>query len=611
MSGPHSPRFAVATEPERQAPQAEHPHYAVPTRRRAKIDVWVLGAVCVTLLALGLRLTGIGYGLPDHFHWDEPTVMNRVIRMGGGDLNPHFFYYPSLLMYVLLVTQGALYAVGHVLNVYPHADSFAVSYLTDSTASYLGGRALIAVLGAATVLVAFLVGRRFISAPAALIGAALLAVSPVHIGSSHWITNDVPMAFFAVLAYHFLWDVYRRGAPRDYVAAGGVIGLGVATKYLPVVLLVSLVLAHAFRLKNRYGTWKAAAQDVRRLALGGVMSFLAFAVTSPYVLLDWRSAIHDYGVQASLSNATGCTGCGPNFVPYLTQTLGWSVGWPAYLLALVGLASIAWMRGERLRRAILFVSFPIMLFLMVGSERQPWPRWLVPIAPFACLAAGFVLWEAAQRLARRLPVGSAPHRAHGGRRLVPAVAAATVLVAAQPAFASSRYDASLLMKDPRTQAVAWFDATVPSGTTVAIQPMLDRYFFTAQLHTDAQLRDLESWLPSSKAYLRGAVATAYGGPVYHQPAFSYSFDTLQAEGVRYVVLSSAEYHQIDPTSEDRLYSALASRASLRARFRPPMDVPDAGNYPVSAPTITVYELPRLGGAPWPPPARSRRAEMAR
>src|SRR5438445_656285 len=83
--------------------------------------------------------------------------------------------------------------------------------------------------GAATALVTFLVGRRFLSAPAGLIGAVVLAVSPVHVANSHFATNDVPMAFFAVLAYVFLWDVYSRGRGRDYVAAGVAIGLGIGT----------------------------------------------------------------------------------------------------------------------------------------------------------------------------------------------------------------------------------------------------------------------------------------------------------------------------------------------------------------------------------------------
>jgi hypothetical protein len=139
------PVHAVATEPD-SARTTAGPRRAgevgqqEPRRTRFAADPWLLGAIAVTVLGLGLRLTGTWYGLPDHFHWDEPTIMNRVIRMGGGDLNPHFFYYPTLLMYTLLIANGALYAVGHVLHVYPSTNAFAISYLTDSTASYVVAR---------------------------------------------------------------------------------------------------------------------------------------------------------------------------------------------------------------------------------------------------------------------------------------------------------------------------------------------------------------------------------------------------------------------------------------------------------------------------------------
>lgn len=586
-------RAAVTAEPDarRSATRASVRGRSAAAERR-RVDPWWAAAVGIAILGLSLRTIGLSYGLPDHFHWDEPTIMNRVIRMGSGDLNPHFFYYPTLLMYALLMANGALYAVGHILHVYQSSSDFAVSYLTDSTASYVVGRALVSTLGTATVLLAYMVGRRFLSPAAGLIGAALLAVSPVHIGNSHFATNDVPMTFFVVLSYLFLWQVYTRGWTRDYVLAGAVIGLGVSTKYLPVVLLISLALAHAFRLRNETGTWRTVLHGWSRLVMAVAVAFVAFAVTSPYVLLDWRTAIHDYGAQSALSSAAGCQNCGLNFVPYLTQTLGWSIGWVPYLLALVGLASLAWTRGESLRRGILFASLPILLFLLVGSQRQPWPRWIVPIAPFACIAAGGVLWAGVRRAA-----SSAASRTFGASGIPqPVVFAAagllTVLAGAQPAVESARFDRSLLTTDPRTQTVAWFESSVPDGTTVAVQPMLDRYFFTAQLHTDTQLADLQSYLPPSKAWLRDAVEQRYQQHrVYHQVQFVYDLRQLQAQGVRYVVISSAHFHNVDPLSEDRLYAELASQARVAGRFTPPMSLPDSGNYPVSMPTITVYELP--------------------
>jgi len=598
------PLHAVATDPETTraatGARAAGAEARTTAAERRRVDPWLVAGIGAAILGLALRTIGLSYGLPDHFHWDEPTIMNRAIGMAGGDLNPHFFYYPTLLMYALLVANGALYAVGHVLHWYASTNDFAVSYLVDSTASYLVGRALVATAGAATVLLTFVVGRRFVSAPAGLIGALLLAVSPVHIANSHFATNDVPMAFFAMLSYVFLWQVYSRGRTRDYLLAGAVIGLGVSTKYLPVVLLVSLALAHAFRLRNETGTWRSVTRGLPLLVAAGAVAFAAFAVTSPYVLLDWRSAVRDYGAQAGLSSAAGCQDCGLNFGPYLTATLPWAIGWAAYLLALVGLASLAFRRREPLYRGILLASFPIMLFLLVGSERQPWPRWLVPIVPFACIAAGGVLWAAVRRAAawvserRASPAGGGGEARRAGVPAPALFAAAGVLTLAvvlQPAIESARFDRSLTTADPRTQAVSWFDATVPDGTAVAVQPMLDRYFFTAQLRTDSNLENLQSYLPASKDALRADVAEAYHQrPVYHQIPFVYDLGRLRAGGVRYVVISSAHYHNSGDPNEDRLYADLAAQTRVAARFTAPVSLPDADNYPTSMPTITVYDL---------------------
>jgi len=139
--------------------------------------------------------------------------------------------------------------------------------------------------------------------------------------------------------------------------------------------------------------------------------------------------------------------------------------------------------------------------------------------------------------------------------------------------------------------VAWFESNVPDGTTVAVQPMLDRYFYTAQVRTDTQLQGLQAYLPPSKATLADAVAASYHQrPVYHEADFVYDVQQLRAEGVRYVVISSLHYHNVGQPNEDRLYADLAAQARSVKRFTPPVDLPDADNYPTEMPTITVYEL---------------------
>src|SRR5262249_32755740 len=110
--------------------------------RRNLADRWLMAALAISVVALVLRLVGDAFGLPNHYHWDEPTIVNRAIRMGSGDLNPHFFYYPGLTFYLTFASEAALFAIGRVLHIYTSTDAFAVAYFTDSTPFYLVGRVL-------------------------------------------------------------------------------------------------------------------------------------------------------------------------------------------------------------------------------------------------------------------------------------------------------------------------------------------------------------------------------------------------------------------------------------------------------------------------------------
>ncbi len=59
---------------------------------------WIL--IAIVTLGLGLRLWGIGFGLPYLYHPDEGVPVSIALRiLHTGDFNPHFFHWSSLLFY--------------------------------------------------------------------------------------------------------------------------------------------------------------------------------------------------------------------------------------------------------------------------------------------------------------------------------------------------------------------------------------------------------------------------------------------------------------------------------------------------------------------------------
>src|SRR5262245_8603022 len=76
-------------------------------------------AVAAGLLALAaaVRFWGIFWGAPTRIdlHPDEMQhVMSHALRISLADPDPHFLNYPSLLIYVIAVTNGALTRLGVV-----------------------------------------------------------------------------------------------------------------------------------------------------------------------------------------------------------------------------------------------------------------------------------------------------------------------------------------------------------------------------------------------------------------------------------------------------------------------------------------------------------------
>jgi hypothetical protein len=102
------------------------------------------------------------------------------------------------------------------------------------------------------------------------------------------------MAFFALLTYVFLWDVYRRG--RDYILSGVGVGLGAATKYQPVILLISVLLAHVFRFAQRDGRLARGAPGLA-VADGGRRR--GARRLRPHLPVEQRRLVEEVGVEVA------------------------------------------------------------------------------------------------------------------------------------------------------------------------------------------------------------------------------------------------------------------------------------------------------------------------
>src|SRR3989344_2049577 len=90
--------------------------------RRNWLLLSILGVSCI------LRVWGINFGLPFFLHPDETKIVEPAITMAFGFkeailtgnielFNPHFFFYPSFLMYFLMLKIIGLKLLFGVLSI--------------------------------------------------------------------------------------------------------------------------------------------------------------------------------------------------------------------------------------------------------------------------------------------------------------------------------------------------------------------------------------------------------------------------------------------------------------------------------------------------------------
>ena len=295
--------------------------------------------------ATALRLVGIQYGLPfgNLLNPDEQSIVPRAWKLvhgGGGD--PHWFDYPTLLMYVNAPFQA-----------------------WQNEPSYLTARIVGVMLATASIAAAWWLGRRaFGTSSAGLVAAAAVGVCTIHVAYSHAAVTDVPLTLGVGASLALL-------VSGRLELAGVAIGLAIGFKYPGVFLLVPLVVAG----------WK----QWRRLALSGVIVVAAFLASSPFIVVHAHQARHEaFRVQRLARD--GWLGFEHDhiapvaFVGRLWDGLG-----PALIVCGVGLV-IALVR--RTRTDLILASFVVVYFADLLTLSAHFDRYVLPLVPALGALAG-------------------------------------------------------------------------------------------------------------------------------------------------------------------------------------------------------------------------------
>src|SRR5215813_7383833 len=86
-------------------------------RPAGRVELGLLAAILV--IALALRVWALDFGLPYLYHPDEPNkieIAQNILKTG--DLNPHYFRKPTLLIYANALLYIPYYAITKSRGIY-------------------------------------------------------------------------------------------------------------------------------------------------------------------------------------------------------------------------------------------------------------------------------------------------------------------------------------------------------------------------------------------------------------------------------------------------------------------------------------------------------------
>jgi hypothetical protein len=568
-------------------------------RLRPRLDRTALALAAVLLGALGLRLWGIGHGLPFSYNIDEEGHFVPVaIGFFGHGLNPRYFLnppgYTELLYVVYAVWFGGREAV-------------AQAYVDDPSKVFLIARVTVALLGTVSVWLTCVLGARLFDRRVGLLAAALGAVAFLPVFYSHLALNDVPAmapATLALVCAALVLKGHGRGGGIWWLLLGGVaVGLAAGTKYTAGIVLLPLLTAVALRTREERA---GAAHLVAAAALACFATAVGFLIANPHALLSFSEFRAGVGRQRQLASGEELSKLGltqDNGILYYLWTFTWGLGWIPALLALAGAVRLVVKE-----RAIALTLLPavVLYLLYMGTQERYFGRWALPLFPIAIVLAAYAALWVAQEAGRRWP-----------RAALPALAVAAVALLAQSAVHAVHNDRVLSRPDTRGLAHDWMVDNVPAGSSVVLEPVVP-----ARWTEDPNRADPAT--PAGKRWELWDTSRAdvddFGRPLpnggtrfvkvdkYERTLRPALIDEYERQGYCWVVIGSHQRDRalVEPDAVPQAiayYDALAQRGREVARFSPYRDgaTPPRFNfdwafdyYPLAyerpGPEIVIYRL---------------------
>jgi len=479
------------------------------------------------LLALAFSLHGIHWGRVEEWAPDQ-MAFKTLFHQGELPLNPKKFDKPPFHTYFnFFLSTVPFYVFGKIFPV----DSMHGPRL-------LWSRALTVLLFLGSVVLVFRISERFFGIFAARMITLLFSTSAGFIAFNHFLTVDIPVMFWMLLALYFAQNIVIGGTGRDYLLSGFFTGIATATKYNGVGVGIALVVAHLLSLKSN--SWREAVCD-KKLVGGVFLVGVAFIAGNPFSVLDYPTFISDFMLNYAVTPVYDGVNTGHGYAKFFVNMVE-IVGLPAFIVLSLSIGT-SWylifrakqMSGQK-KGMLLLLSVFFLYYWEIGSFPRLPVRFVLPVVPVWLMMSG-PFWERIRvyRSSWVVPVG--------------------ILISYN--LVCSFYVGNRFLNDPRMEAQSWVKAKIPEHSSIESTSYSPDFNKIVNLEAkrmpfiSGRARLLGS-LFSEDSWARGRMAQTDR----LQDESWYSLEQLMVRRPQYIAINSLHYERFTQSKTGDLYPSI-------------------------------------------------------
>ncbi|MEH2459734.1 ArnT family glycosyltransferase [Nostoc sp.] len=403
----------------------------------AKIDSFLILSLLTGLI---FCVYGITWGQVESWNGDDMSFeffgsLKNIFHSPAWFLKPPFHgYFNFFLCY------APLRLIEFIFNL--PKNSLASGFI-----ALIWSRTLTILLFLGSIALIFQITKRFFGVFAARVITLVFATSAGFIAYSHFLTTDIPVMFWMLLAFYFSQNISFTGKSFDYILAGFFTGIATATKYNALAIGITIVVAHALSFNQL--AWKKILLS-KKLFVGLIMILLGFLFANPFALLNYPTFLSDFWYNYVTTPIYNGKVTGHSYWKFFRcfQEL---IGLPSLIIfSIAFLVSLylTFIKKDKhfyIKPIFLLLSVFLLYYYKFGSFPRLEVRFVLPILPFWLMISG-PFWNKVK-----------PNRMLVLSLLIILMGYNTV---------SSFYVGKRFLEDPRMLAQNWVQKNIPEFSSI-------------------------------------------------------------------------------------------------------------------------------------------------